>query len=320
MFTRPKHYGLLLGALLSLLLATSLSFIRWFVLVRALAIPFTLRDAFRLGFLGYLFNFVGPGAVGGDLFKAYFLARDQKERRAEAVATIFLDRVIGMYALMLVATTAILVCGASNLPDLGMFMFAVPWLTLCVTLGFVVLLLPQRFSDWFVEPMTNLPGIGGIVHRVVDALERYRQHRGWFVSTIVIGLAVHTLLAFCIHLADRAIHPATPTLSEHLIISPIAGAVSALPIPGGGLGTYEAGMSFLFQHVPSQPVEDGQGFAVALIYRLLTILIAAVGLVYYVLNRRAVANIVSVMETEHDADTGRQEDGAVGFTPETTRT
>ena len=52
---------------------------------RALGIPFTLRNAFRLGFMGYLLNFVGPGAVGGDLFKAYFVASDQKSRRAEAV-------------------------------------------------------------------------------------------------------------------------------------------------------------------------------------------------------------------------------------------
>ena len=62
---RPKDVGLLTLGFGCLMLATCLSFLRWFLLVRALEIPFTVRDAFRLGFLGYLFNFVGPGADQG---------------------------------------------------------------------------------------------------------------------------------------------------------------------------------------------------------------------------------------------------------------
>src|SRR4051812_4742038 len=47
--------------------AMLLTFFRWFVLVRALELPFRLRDAIRLGFIGNFFNLVIPGAVGGDL-------------------------------------------------------------------------------------------------------------------------------------------------------------------------------------------------------------------------------------------------------------
>ncbi len=57
--------------------AVSLTFVRWYLLVRALGLHFRLLDAFRLGFLGYLFNFVSVGSVGGDLFKAIFIAREQ---------------------------------------------------------------------------------------------------------------------------------------------------------------------------------------------------------------------------------------------------
>ena len=42
-----------------------LSYARWLILVRAVRIPFRWRDAFRLGFIGALFNFVIPGAVAG---------------------------------------------------------------------------------------------------------------------------------------------------------------------------------------------------------------------------------------------------------------
>ena len=48
----------------------SLTFIRWFFLVRALDIEFKLKDAFRLGFIGYFSNFLSLGVVGGDAIKA----------------------------------------------------------------------------------------------------------------------------------------------------------------------------------------------------------------------------------------------------------
>ena len=40
-----------------------------------------------------------PGSVSGDLFKAYFIAKEQS-RRTIAVATIFLDRIVGLVALV----------------------------------------------------------------------------------------------------------------------------------------------------------------------------------------------------------------------------
>ena len=55
--------------LLSLIIALgglSLTFVRWFFLVRALDIPFKLRDSFRLGFIGYFSNFLSLGVLGGD--------------------------------------------------------------------------------------------------------------------------------------------------------------------------------------------------------------------------------------------------------------
>ena len=67
-----------------------------------MALPFRIRDAFRLSFLSYLLNFVSVGSVGGDLFKAFFIAREQPGRRTEAVATVVVDRIVGLYGLLLV--------------------------------------------------------------------------------------------------------------------------------------------------------------------------------------------------------------------------
>ena len=141
--SRPKNWPLLLAALVVVFCAVSLTFVRWYLLVRALGLRFRLLDAFRLGFLGYLFNFVSVGSVGGDLFKAFFIAREQPGRRAEAVATVLVDRVVGVYALVLL-TSAVICLG--GIPNANRDVAAICHLTLVVAalgvVGIAVLLRP----------------------------------------------------------------------------------------------------------------------------------------------------------------------------------
>ena len=76
-------------------MATIVTIVRWHFLVRAVDLPLRMRDTLRLGFLGYLYNFVLPGGVGGDFVKGGFLAREQPGRRTEAVLTVLVDRIVG---------------------------------------------------------------------------------------------------------------------------------------------------------------------------------------------------------------------------------
>ena len=66
---QAKDWRFLAGALVVTLVAVVLSFVRWYLLVRALGLPFTLREAIRLGFVGYLLNFT-LSVVGGDVIKS----------------------------------------------------------------------------------------------------------------------------------------------------------------------------------------------------------------------------------------------------------
>jgi hypothetical protein len=119
-FSDPNFNWWLIGAA-ALCWMTSLTFgiIRWYLLVRAVGLPFRIQDAFRLGLLGYMLNFVSLGSVGGDVFKAVFLAREQPNRRAEAVASIVVDRILGLYSLFIVASICVLATGtlSSDIPQ-----------------------------------------------------------------------------------------------------------------------------------------------------------------------------------------------------------
>jgi uncharacterized protein (TIRG00374 family) len=304
LWTQPKAWGPLLAALAAMLVATALSFLRWFLLVRALEIPFRLADAFRLGSLGFLFNFVGPGQVGGDLVKALMLVRQHKERRVEAIGTIFLDRAVGLYAVMVVASVAVAWGDLSHLGELASMMHLVQLLTLLGAVVIGLLLLPARFSQPWLAPLERIPKLGGFLLRAQRALDMYRRRLDWLAAVAVLSLSVHILIGVSIHLADKGLFRVTPTFVEHMIISPLSSVAGGLPIAPGGLGTYEFAMRYLFNHVPRMSgLQPGQGLVVALCYRLITLIVALAGVVYYWAHRQEVRDVIEEAREEEVRET-----------------
>src|SRR5262249_27161693 len=93
------HFIPFLVALVICSASVLLTYVRWFVLVRAQGLPFTFPNAIRLGLIGTYFNAFLPGSVGGDIIKAAFIAREQN-RRTVAVATVMIDRALGLVGLI----------------------------------------------------------------------------------------------------------------------------------------------------------------------------------------------------------------------------
>ncbi len=98
-FKRPIHVEPLLLATLIASVGLMITFLRWHLLVVAVGLPFRRYNAIRLGLVGYYFNTFLPGSIGGDIIKAYAIAKEQS-RRTVAVATVLIDRIIGLWALV----------------------------------------------------------------------------------------------------------------------------------------------------------------------------------------------------------------------------
>ena len=108
---RTIAWGFLAAALVCSLVAAGLGFLRWHILIRALDVDVRLIDSMRLGSLGFALNFVSPGSIGGDFFKAIFLAHGHPGKRTEAVASVVADRVAGLLTLLGLASIGILATG-----------------------------------------------------------------------------------------------------------------------------------------------------------------------------------------------------------------
>ncbi len=319
---QPKHWDLLALAAVLCFVAVVLTMIRWMYLVRALDIPFRVRDALRLGFLGYLLNFISPGSVGGDLFKAVFLARTCHGRRAEAAVTVVVDRLIGLYALFLVGTAAIFVTGMwrSNSDQVRVVCQIVFWCTGLGTAALIIASLPGFSHGLIARRLHALPRVGHIIERINRANRLYYSRAWVLVLAIAMSIVVHALNSMGVWLIARGVLGDAPSLGAHFVIVPLAMATGAVPLAPNGLGTFEVTVEFLYQHVPhSVPVVASAGFVVALGYRLITVVIAMIGAGVYLASRREMSEVLheaeEVVDEEESDDDQTPANEATGNRP-----
>ena len=277
--------------------AIILTFYRWYLLVWALDFPFTFRDALRLGFLGYLFNYVSPGAVGGDLVKAVLMVREQKERRMVAVATILLDRILGLLALLIVGASASLFVEQKidRLSEITALMWGSCILGL---IGLVVMLHPATPNSWWLRLLQKLPKVGGIVTDVATAISMYQSRRRVVALTMVISIFGHFGIISSFYFCARAIAPLAdvPGYVTHLLLIPPAEIVGVFVPTPGGLGALEGAVQTAYQLAGAA---GGVGLLAAGAYRATTIFIAGIGGIYYAAARR---QIQSLMDAERQDD------------------
>jgi uncharacterized membrane protein YbhN (UPF0104 family) len=299
-----KHWGLIAGALLVAVTAVLLTFVRWRMLVRALGMEFSLREAMRLGFVGYLFNFT-LSIVGGDAVKAVAIAHGQPKRKAAAAATVVVDRIIGLYALFVVGAIAslfvdftqlnaadpALVAGAKRVCEVTQI------LTVVGAVGFALVLLPGLTTLKMWDALARVPRVGSTLMSVLDSIRMYRRQPGMLAVALLMSLGVHSLYAVAIYLLSRGFPGEDPTLASNFIVAPISMVASAAPLPGG-LGAFEVAFAFMYQALSPPGVHAVQGVVIALAFRAITLVIACIGAIYYVVDRRNVQTLLAEAKEE----------------------
>lgn len=281
---QTKRWELLLLAVGTAFTSILLSFFRWYLLVRAFRIPFSVLEAFRLGFIGYLLNFVSFGSVGGDVFKAILVAKDHKEHRPEAVASVLLDRAIGLLGLVILATIGLTIFASDSLSTI---MLGIRNSAAVVAVASILALTAAMYLGSFYERIIaiveKLPVLGEPVGRMARAVRLLRRNPFQVVVLVLLAVVVHALITSAVFLISCGVYQERPTLHEHLQVVPPAMAAGTLPLAPGGMGYQEGALSVLFKELQSLP-NGFSGILVATIYRLFTLCIAGVGLIFYLVS------------------------------------
>src|SRR5262245_9422488 len=174
---RPKDWAVLVLTLPICLAAVTFTILRWHLLIHTLGLQFTVRETLRAGFLAYLANLLPMGLVAGDSLKAVMLIHRNPRRKTEAVTAVFVDRVLGLFALLLLAAIASLVWPEQQLARLAdadratitRLCWIVQSAALVCSIGFIVMLIPAVTHSRLWDLLEHTPLVGPILHKLVAA-------------------------------------------------------------------------------------------------------------------------------------------------------
>jgi uncharacterized protein (TIRG00374 family) len=303
---QPLNWLFLAAAFACTFVAATLSFVRWHLLIRALGITTRLVDTLRLGALGLALNFVSPGSIGGDFFKAVFLAHGQPGRRTEAVATVIADRMLGLLTMLMWASIGILATGlvtVSSTPVRVLSRTILITALVCWSIAALLLLVPMLSGTAITRWCEKLPFVGKTAARLLGTVRVYRTQRRMLLAAFGISAVMALFFVTSFYMVARGLPVHEPTWAEHLVIVPTAGLVGAIPITPSGLGTMELAVEELYKTMPGGDDDrTGDGTLVALGRRTTELAVALVGLVFYFTHRRQMREVYAEAEEAAEGD------------------
>jgi len=282
LWEQPKRWHFLAAALFAQLFAVAISFIRWRLFVRTLGLECSHREAFRFGSFGFLLNLAPLGVVGGDAVKAVLIAQRNPDFKTQAVASVFIDRFVGLFAMFICG--AFFVCWTGfafrTEPLAQFFTFLVFAFAAVSIIGTIIVFLPF-FAKGHVERLVEkIPLCGKLLGKFTQSLLLYRNHKRRLLQCCLLTVLIHTSFGLSIYWIASGLFLSVPDATTHVMFHMVANLTAMLPLAAG---PYELVLEELYQLFG---MSVGMGLVVALMYRLTMMIVAVVGMIYYYAAKR----------------------------------
>jgi uncharacterized protein (TIRG00374 family) len=274
---------LLIAAFLVYYLGFPLRGLRWTILLRGTGFRLGVRDASEIIFLSWLVNCLVPAKLG-DIYRAYLLKINSTVSLSRTFGTVFIERVLDLFAIALLGLASGFVSFRNGLPSAVQVVFVLGVIVVLV-LGAGLFTL-RNFGRRILEVLP-LP------HSVLELYDKFEE--GVFSA---IGLRVVPVLGLLTGLiwATEAMRlflvvEALGFTGVHLGISgsffvALAGSLlTAVPFTPGGLGIVEAGVGSLLTIVYGVPPTEAA--TIVLVDRAISVLsIIMLGSITYALSSK----------------------------------
>ena len=210
--------------------------LRWQMLLAAKGLPVPLGWLVRTYFVALFAGQFLPAAIGGDAVRVVELGRRTGDA-PEAVASVLIDRLVGLVSLVVLAVFAVAVSGAGRRPGVIAAEAAFGVAAAAVLVMLFSSRLRGAVARW-LEPRAAGRRLA-VGRRFYDALHAYRDHRGTLVAVGLLALAVQLARVGVIWMLVRALGLDVPD-SVVLLAGPVVFAALALPVSLNGIGVREA--------------------------------------------------------------------------------
>lgn len=235
------HPGAMALSLVLMCATIMLGVVRWRMVLEVQGLHLPMSRATGISFVAAFFNSFLLGSTGGDLMKAYYAARETHHKKTEAVVTVFVDRLIGLWAMLLFAALMML-------PNASLVLthdeLSVPSLLILLMLGGLSVVLGVAFwggvSRRFPRArhwLRKLPK-GELVERSLDSCRQFGKHKRFLLKTVAISGVINTVSVLQVLVLGAGLGLSISPAAMFVIV-PIVFCISALPITPSGLGVRE---------------------------------------------------------------------------------
>lgn len=235
---------------------------RWHLIARAVGLAQGFGRSAVFYFVGMFFNHVGPSTLGGDLVRALYLGAGQG-RRPTAMATVALDRLLGLVALLLIASAAVMLSARVALPRV------LTVVTVVVTCALVL--------GWLL--------VGALASRGLAADSRLAAFARSEIAVVArdpamlgrltaISMVFHAIQIVAAMAVGRAVGLEVAS-SYYLVFHPLVAVMAALPVSIAGLGVRELGYVYFLANLAAVPHHTALAFA--MVWLVLVLAASAVG-------------------------------------------
>jgi uncharacterized protein (TIRG00374 family) len=270
-----------LAATLLLVLACLLcGALRWWTALVGLGVRISRRRAAALFLVGHFFNGFLPGSTGGDVARAFYMAREMHGQRPEAILSIVVERLAGVAILLLLTLAGLLIVTKPGaLPLAGTLLIVCAVAVLALVTGPALF---RRFSAGGLPGWIGRhPRFGSLAHRLFDALRLCQDQPalllrllGWSLLQHLFAIASWLTLAWGLGLG-ASVHTV-----PFLLLVPAVLTAQMLPLTPGGLGVREGAAAAL---LPAAGIAPHMAMLTALASYVVSLAWSAVGGAVFVL-------------------------------------
>ncbi len=251
---------------------------RWQVLLDFKKMGVRFGETLKIYFISLFFNNLLPTTVGGDVMRVAYTMRD---RRADSLATVLVDRILGFVGLFIFALFAVLyLLVIKNETEFLPFMI--------VGLTVVILITYVFFSERaysFISPLVSklkVFKLGERINRLHEAGTDFGGAWGPISLCIVQSVVIQAALAIAPFYVLLGMGNSAVGIVPFLIYVPIINVISMIPVSLNGLGVRENSYVILFSRVGL----DGEvSLAVSLVSFFIIFVLSLIGGFLFIFHR-----------------------------------
>ena len=218
---------------------TVLATVRWKILLAVQDIHMTWLRTWQLFMIGMFFNLFMLGSTGGDVVKMFLTMREAPKNRGAALLSVFMDRVIGMMALILISLSFLYFRYdlLSHSPGSSALLTTLLWLLAASVVATV-----GMFAGSALGWVHYLPSWTPLRGRIVELSAACHMYaKGWrrTIWAFLVSFPLFAMFFITFYCAARAFTDQLGLVDVFSVL-PIVAVITAIPISVSGIGLRES--------------------------------------------------------------------------------